>query len=676
MTKMKKAASKLIAIAFAFLMALGCVNTAFASEPTQSTRPTIDGSAKGSITLYKYDSSQGGYNAENPDKSVPVGGATFSAYRIINYVDGKYEVNDNFKTSGIKLEDVVGASGNNTSYGSTDDLEALIAQLQAFIKSNSSITVDATGTTESDGKATLGKKNDNNTLPLGVYLVQETVVPEGYVISSQAFLVTLPEWNREEKDGEVVEKWVYDVTAYPKDEAITAGKEMVKTEEDEKGEDVEVGATSDSYSIGDTIDYKVTAKIPDYGFTLGDSNKRVTTELLEQGAAEDPANFDKYNKLKVVFTDTLSEGLTLIMNDLTASENKKSDLSINVLGAGENGENVTLKGAIVTKDNNVQLKAVTGYDKTTGKITYNNDAYPDFLVTVDTTKKDDDENAVTEMKVDISWSALDAYQGEEIELRYSARLNEKAAIAIPNSNGVTYRFTNDPQQTTENPETTITPPGTDTYTYQLDLTKLLNNVEPEKVNGVDVRKVTFRLYVGDSTDALYVTKTDEKDENGDAKEGVYTIRTDGKPEGSDESITQDIHPDGKGALHIKGFEAGTYRLEETSSADGYTLLTAPIRIKVEEEFEDEGKTKVTGTVKACIVNADGTDGESLVTTNAGDGTDAKDGIFKLTVNNVKKQFNLPQTGGLGLWMFTIAGGILMAAIIFFHKLRMRKGKNA
>lgn len=668
MTKMKKVTTKLLAIACALAMMLGCTSTVFATEQTQ-TRPTIDNDAKGSITLTKYDSSQGGKGGG--DKAL-IAGAEFSAYKVIGYNNGKYTVVDEYERLNDVLKKVVGAT-DNTSYGSVEDLESVIAELQAVINAeNSGITADASGKTGADGTVVLGKDTttNENTLDLGVYLVQETVVPRvpedtsepaesGYTISSQAFLVTIPQWNQEEdENGE--KGWIYDVKAYPKDEAITADKKIVTTDENGK---VTGETTSDSYSIGDTIEYRVTATIPNYGFTLADSTKSVTTELLERG------EYDKYNDLQVVFTDTLSQGLTLNVNESKLVEIKVLDTVLDENGNTKQLAEIT-NGAIEAEE--LELKEVTGYDKDSKTPTYNNNAegatIKDFFVTVDTAAKDKNDKPATKMTVTISWSALDAYQGKKIELRYSARLNENAAIKDPNTNDVKYSFTNDPQKTTGDGRTEIEPPDTETYTYQLDLTKLLNGKNPEDVGekGTDASGVTFRLYEGNSTEALYVK----------GKAGSYTICTDAEAEDEKTGITLDIHPDTNGALTIKGFEGGTdeepatYRLEETSSIKDYTLLTAPIMIKVEEVTGDDGK--VTGTVKAYIPGEKEGE-EEWLTDEKGNDT----GIFKLTVNNVSKQFNLPQTGGMGLWMFTIAGGILMAAaIIFFHKLRMRKGKNA
>lgn len=661
---MKKVTSKLIAIVLTLAMALGCASTAFADEA-----PKIDETQTGSITVVKYDSSKVTVNDDGnivpkeglqDNETILVNDAVFSAYKIIDYDDGEYTVNADFAEAEINLEKVVGATSSdpNTSYGSTDELEAIIAGLQSYIKNHANqITVAASGMT---GKNTDGTEGLEGTaklsgLEVGVYLVQETVVPTsgatGYTVSSQAFLVSIPEWNQDARDG--YGAWNYNVTAYPKDEKITVDKKM--GEGNNK-------TTSDSYSIGDTIPYTVTATIPNYGYTLGNQTKTVTTELLEKG------QYDKYNALKVEFTDILSKGLTLDMDRI-------DKLTIIIPKADSEGKDVRLNGAFKDENNENKLKEFDDKGNVIGEY--------DFLVKAEKTrikKEIEGENGgvqevevdVTKMTVEISWDALDRYQGKQIQLTYSARLNEDAFIKDANTNDVTYKFSHDPQKSAEEPHTEITPPDTETYTYQMNLTKLLNNEKPEDVkdvdkNGTDVSGVTFQLYVEGSTTPLYVKKTSD---------GVYTICTEPtETEIEEKTVQQEIHPTAKGSLSVKGFKAGTYELEETKSVSGYTLLTKPITIVVEENTDAEGKV-INGTVNAYIKGATGEENVSLVTSDATDGTNAENGIFKITVNNVKKQFNLPQTGGAGLWMFTIAGGILMAlAIIFFHTLRTKKKKD-
>lgn len=74
-------------------------------------------------------------------------------------------------------------------------------------------------TTDADGRVTFGNNSENASwalttdgvdLPIGLYLVTETVTPEGY-IGSAPFLMTVPLTHPENRDN-----WMYDVYVYPK----------------------------------------------------------------------------------------------------------------------------------------------------------------------------------------------------------------------------------------------------------------------------------------------------------------------------------------------------------------------------------------------------------------------------------------------------------------------------
>jgi|GEM_PF-4428742 len=638
---MKKFASVAVAVLLVALMAFSCVGTAFAATE-------VDTSQKGEISLTKKDSD-----------GQPVAEATFAAYRILDF-DGKtYTVNDSFSGQ-VDVSDIVNTDASQAgtlSYGSTDALEAQISKLQDYIKNNS-IAATATDTSDTDGKIALSE------LELGVYLVQETKVPEGYMVTTQAFLVAVPTWAQE------TESWVYSVEATPKDELLQVDKKM----KDENQGTFTDGTQEDSYSIGDTIPYTVTAKIPNYGLSSDNPAITVTDNLLVNTVfGEKTARIAKYNALNLEFTDILSKGLTL---DL-------SSLEIKVLDAGEGGADVTLaKGdtladladfTLSSDEKSVESKtSVTGGGDYTAK-----------------------EEAVTDgnkMTVAVAWNSIDQYQGKTIQLTYNAQLNDAAVVGAENRNDVTYKFTNDPQKATGTPDDTSKTTTTDTdrvYTYAMNLNKTFNGVTAPE--GVDPAKVEFELYVKStdggaaaSTSPLYVIKnesgnytiwTGATEDVGGVKKAVDIVESQkaGTKAYVGDVVTA-LNPDSDGALYVDGFEAGTYELKETKSVDGYTILTEPVTILVEEVTEGTPAV-VTGKVTAYTMAWSDAENKAVAKDKLAESEET--GVFKITVNNAKNQFNLPITGGLGLWMFTIGGGIVMAgAIIFFAMLRKKKTNKA
>ena len=114
-------------------------------------------------------------------------------------------------------------------------------------------------TTDADGLATF------SSLPLGAYVVTETETPAGY-IGSKPFIITVPMTHPTD-----LNKWVYDVHAYPKNSK--AGIE--KTVND-----------ADTPAIGSAISYTIKSDVPaaealDYYDVVDQYDKRV--ELPEAG---------------------------------------------------------------------------------------------------------------------------------------------------------------------------------------------------------------------------------------------------------------------------------------------------------------------------------------------------------------------------------------------------------
>lgn len=618
--------------------------------PVFATSIDVDPSRKGSISLTKYDIATVTTDKDgNITGGTPVAGATFSAYHILDF-DGKtYTVNSNF-TNQVDVSDIVNTSAKQAgtlSYGSTNKLEAQISKLQNYIKTKP-VTATASKVTDSNGALTI----DN--LELGVYLVQETNVPQGYTVSTQAFLVAIPTWNQEANDG--AGEWVYEVQAKPKDELLQVDKEI---------KDGENSTDADSYSVGDNIPYTVTAKIPNYGMSADYPNLTVTENLLlHYPETNGITSIDKYNALNLTFTDTMTKGLTLNLNSL----------KVEVLNADGTVKTTLTKGNTLAELESFTTTGTDDAERVATKTTVAGGA--DYTATE--TKGTDDS---TTMTVTVAWNSVDPYQGDKIRLTYTAQLNDDAVIKDPNKNTVTYAFANDPQSATgepDDPTKTTTTDETEVYTYQMELTKTFNDKnQPESGKA---SAVEFELYVQGETTPLNVIKVAdgqytiwtgavEKDANGTLQAvDIVNDQAGVAQKTYVGAVATALHPDDNGKLTVKGFKAGTYELKETKSVQGYTLLASPLTIQV-EEVTDASTGAVTGSVTAYTVNSDGKKDELA--------QNAESGIFQLTVNNAKNQFNLPQTGGRGLWMFTIGGGILMAgAIIIFSVLHKKKSKKS
>lgn len=572
---MKKFASLSIAVLLVISMLLTSVISA-------SAVTGIDFDKTGTIRMVKYDLN---------DTTQTVEGATFKAYKVLALnndgdTDGTYTVEKAFK-SVITEADLksAGKTGSNGGlYISTEALEEKITSLEACTSNADGVVFKETEE-KGDGVYTA------TDLALGVYLVVETAAPDGYIKATAPFLVTVPQW-----DGDA-DEWDYvigDNGQEIKPKNIKVG--LVKTQGNGKKQGI--------YAIGDTIDYTVTAKLPDYG-TVESTNQKYTATL----SAEDR------ELILVKFDDKMTEGLTY---------DKNLVIEVDDVTTAEEGDTVKL-----TADDYKSLKET-------------------------------DRGFVVELK----WDSIEAYQGAIVTLKYSAKLNNDAVVDDgSNDNTVTYEYSSslvkeyigpdDPNYPydPEDPDYGISVPvfpseelkdTTKAFTFALDLTKTFNGKTAEKA-GVDATKVAFKLIDKATGKYIAVVKT---------AEGKYAVNT--AATATNDNTVMNLAADG--TLYVKGLKVAGYYLEETKAADGYSKLTTKVEFVLSEDSE------TPGTVA----------GQYFVKNKANDMEETGSNTVALTVNNVKKQFELPTTGGLGIWMFTIAGGILMAgAIILFVSIRKK-----
>lgn len=260
---------------------------------------------------------------------------------------------------------------------------------------------------------------------------------------------------------------------------------------------------------------------------------------------------------------------------------------------------------------------ITISDTLVGGLAFNNTAdkkfsLDKFIINNQNVDKDKYELEVTNnnTKFTITISDKDYIKnnnGKSITLTYKAKVTDAATYATAATNAATI----------EAGEKTSDSDIPKVYTYAIKLNKKLGDEFAQEKDGVQ-----FGLY---------------KDSACTDKNRVGTVQT-----VKDGSITFD-------GLVAEGEEGTTYYLKEEKTAQGYTLLSKPIAVTLIPELTKSGEP--TGKMKYTIDNK----------------TTPKEGYgeFRLaetTITN-NKGFNLPGTGGMGTYIFTIGGLVVMAGAV-------------
>ena len=186
----------------------------------------LDAAKTGSITIHKLvkqddNGTKEGNGLVDPSATgAPLAGATFTVEKLTSVDLTKqegWEKLANYRKG--KGDEKISANAAAIEAARADGVGAAVSQ-----------------TTGADGLATF------NGLALGAYIVTETQTPAGYT-GSRPFIITVPMTHPTE-----LNKWVYDVHAYPKNAKVNVEKEV---------DDAQTPA------VGSPISYTITADVPD-----------------------------------------------------------------------------------------------------------------------------------------------------------------------------------------------------------------------------------------------------------------------------------------------------------------------------------------------------------------------------------------------------------------------------
>lgn len=225
---------------------------------------------------------------------------------------------------------------------------------------------------------------------------------------------------------------------------------------------------------------------------------------------------------------------------------------------------------------------------------------------------------------------VNGYSEHTIRIVYGCKLNSNETIIIGesgNSNDVvlTWERTSNGYYDTLEADAIV-------YSFGVDITKEFSDKLPEeaKAEGL-LDKVSFAIY--NESENAYV--------QGELKAGVYYVT------GLADTAMSFV-PQNNGNVIIVGLEDDAYRITETTTADGYSLLKENINVNI--TFDKTAAASVDGN--AVEMTASG------VSENA---------IVELSVINTKI-FELPGTGDSGFMYIVLIGFVIMAgaAIAIFR----------
>ena len=284
--------------------------------------------------------------------------------------------------------------------------------------------------------------------------------------------------------------------------------------------------------------------------------------------------YDYYNEYTVRFNDTLSNGITYDRLD----------------------------SVVINSDGHT-------YDITKDSSKYEVD---------DSQLKNDNSFVVSipDVKTCVKDPEFNLNNGATITVTYTAHLNENAAVngSAENKNSVRLQYSNNPRPDGEYWGYTPTPESeVYVYTYQLNNTK-----RAETENGTPLPGAVFQLY----------SDADCKNEVKLYQDGEFYYPI--KNATGKEAV--EMKSAANGQFNVKGLDAGTYYLRETTPPAGYSACPDTTIV-------------ISATHDGNRVNLESSK------------------LYTTIINHKAGGITLPSTGGIGTTIFYVVGGGLMVAAI-------------
>ena len=505
--------------------------------------------------------------------------------------------------------------------------------------------------TDEDGKT------EANDLPLGLYLLVETKVPEMVVGTTNPCFVSLPMTNVDggmtngDTNGNITNgghNWLYDVTLYPKNETgIVTLEKTVREAKADTGKNNASDVITDGFthnataSAGDTIEYQIISTLPTITSAATNISDYTFKDVLARGLSYDGEVTLEFFK-DAACTQSVAKW-TEADNKFTVAKVENSDkshtMTIAMTDAGLNEINTANTAA-----NNSNGALYAGYSNYTLRIRYN-------------AKLNSDESLV-----------------------YGDNGNENNVV-------LTWKRSNDKYFDTLIDDCHI-------YTYAINVAKTFSDGKAEQTM---FDHVLFKAQ--NKTDGYYVIATLNADE------GIWYVTGHTDKEASATAMHPVEWNGKKGQIILKGVEDDQYIWTELETANGYTLLKNNIDVTIKSVddttrpcdiyskdtlgvIQNDPRYNFDGGLNLKLANIPQTqlahnyqtasatvDGNDVTMLDDEMDTGSTNAIAPLQVVNTKG-FETPMTGENGTWALAI-GGVLVfclgtSAFIFFLVFKKRK----
>lgn len=211
------------------------------------------------------------------------------------------------------------------------------------------------------------------------------------------------------------------------------------------------------------------------------------------------------------------------------------------------------------------------------------------------------DSTANKITISLIPSKIRDLKGEAIHVKYAVTVNENAVVGSDGTiNKAEVEYTNNPDGTTDGSKKEVK-----VYSFKIKINK-------KKDNGSPLAGATFGLY----RDAACADKIAEATSGDD---GVINFGD------------------------VSKLAAGTYYLKELQAPSGYSALTSVVKVVISTATPNDNTTY-----------------DFKYSMNEGEENNVgEDGVISLDITN-NKGFNLPATGGMGTYLFTIGGLVIMA----------------